>query len=99
MRLRPHPSVVVCSDIDALLDASSAAGFAAAARRLAPLADDKVALVLCSGRTRAELERVYQELGCTHPFVCEQGAAAFVPEGYFSVTLPQAREEIGRAHV
>ncbi len=42
-----------------------------------------VPLVLCAGRTRAELEYLQQQIGVTDPFISEHGAAVFVPHGYF----------------
>jgi len=64
-----------------------------------------VSLVLCSSKTRAEVETIQQALGIHHPFVCESGAATFVPAGYFPFDVPQARDlagyqavEFGRPH-
>lgn len=62
---------------------------------LATLATDGIILVLCSRRTRAELERQRQALGIFHPFICEEGAAAFVPERYFGSQIEGARKVCG----
>lgn len=48
------------------------------------LADHQVPLVLCSSRTRAELEVIQQEFRFRHPFISESGAAVYLPRGYFS---------------
>ena len=56
------------------------------------LAVRRITLVLCSRRTRAEVESIRQDLGIFHPFVCENGAAAFVPERYFGSELENARK-------
>jgi mannosyl-3-phosphoglycerate phosphatase len=56
------------------------------------LAVRRITLVLCSRRTRAEVESVRQDLGVYHPFVCENGAAAFVPERYFGSELENTRK-------
>ena len=50
---------------------------------LETLARDRIMIVFCSQRTRAQLEGTRQAFGIFHPFICEGGAAAFVPERYF----------------
>jgi mannosyl-3-phosphoglycerate phosphatase len=40
--------------------------------------------VLCSSRTRAELEIIQQEFHFRHPFISENGGAVYLPRGYFS---------------
>lgn len=86
--------VVVFTDVDdALLDAprSRAAVIEADDR----LARGQIALVFCSSKTRAELEAVRQDLSIFHPFICENGAGVFVPQGYFPFDVPYAREVAG----
>ena len=58
------------------------------------LARNDIPLVLCSGKTRAQLESVHQLIGIRHPFICEHGAAAFIPPGYFS-RVPDGRSVAG----
>ena len=60
------------------------------AAALETLAADRITIVLCAHRTRAEMEGVRQSLGVFHPFVCEGGAAAFVPERYFGSPIENA---------
>ena len=62
------------------------------AELLETLAVRRITLVLCSRRTRAEVEGIRQDLGVFHPFVCENGAAAFVPERYFGSDLENTRK-------
>jgi mannosyl-3-phosphoglycerate phosphatase len=54
-----------------------------------------VSLILSSRRTRAELEHIQQELGIRDPFICESGAAAFIPRGCFGGDVPGARQIAG----
>lgn len=54
------------------------------------LADHHVPLVLCSSRTRAELEIIQQEFHFHHPFISENGGAVYLPRGYFSPTSDPA---------
>jgi mannosyl-3-phosphoglycerate phosphatase len=97
--------IVVFSDVDGVLCDPHMHAFADAARALSMLDSAPVSLVLCSNKTRAEIESIQQALGLHHPFVCESGGAVFVPTGYFGFELPQARElagyeavEFGRTH-
>ena len=46
---------------------------------LESLAGERITLVFSSHRTRAEIETIRQAIGVFHPFICESGAAAFVP--------------------
>src|SRR5919107_1273126 len=59
---------------------------------LETLARERIMLVFCSQRTRAQLEGTRQAFGIYHPFVCEGGAAAFVPERYFGSEIENARK-------
>jgi mannosyl-3-phosphoglycerate phosphatase len=82
------------ADIDGVLSVSPPDQLACDLRHLHALAPS-VALVLCSGRTRPEIEHVTHALGIRHPFICEHGAAAFVPEGYFPFDVPDANPVAG----
>lgn len=81
------PPFVVFSGVEALLNDQRAAKFDDAEPVVALLASRGVPLVLCSGRTRAELEYVQQGIGIADPFICEHGAAVFVRNGYFPSQL------------
>lgn len=91
-RKRP---LVVFSDVDGVFDGSSPASLAAAAKALTVLSRDHVPLVLCSSKTRAELEYLSRELGISHPFICENGSAVFIPKGYLGFVVPDGREVAG----
>ena len=62
---------------------------------LESLAGERLTLVFYSHRTRAEMETFRQALGVFHPFICESGAAAFVPGRYFGTDLENARDVAG----
>jgi mannosyl-3-phosphoglycerate phosphatase len=40
-------------------------------------------IVLCSSKTRAEIEYYREKLTIQDPFICENGAAIFIPKNYF----------------
>lgn len=43
----------------------------------------QIPVILASSKTRAEIEHLRGELGNRHPFISENGAAVFIPRGYF----------------
>lgn len=88
-------SVVVFSDADGVLHKPSTDALARARRSLARIDEARINLVLCSLKTRAELELLHQELGLRQPFIAEGGAAAFIPSGYFESPIAEARERSG----
>ncbi|HET7697022.1 MAG TPA: hypothetical protein VFK57_15010 [Vicinamibacterales bacterium] len=82
--------VIVFADVDAVpVPAADARG--PLARALEMLAHERVVLVFCSERTRAQVESTRQAFGIFHPFVSESGGAAFLPERYFGVDLHNTR--------
>lgn len=93
------------SEVDRILRAPHTQLFTVAAATLRHPALDETALVLCSAKTRAELEFVQQKLDIAHPFICENGGAVVVPPDYFAFDVPNARSvagcqvvEFGRAY-
>jgi mannosyl-3-phosphoglycerate phosphatase len=95
----------VFSSLDAALLDSHACSSHAAAKAVELLAREGIPLVFCSSKTRAQLELIHQEIGISHPFISENGAAVFVPGGYFDFEVPNARDiagyravEFGRAY-
>ena len=62
------------------------------ARMLERLAHERIMLVFCSGRTRAEVESARQAFGVFHPFITEGGGAAFIPERYFGTEVENTRK-------
>jgi predicted mannosyl-3-phosphoglycerate phosphatase (HAD superfamily) len=103
--MQPPVPVIGFFDIDSVLRGLGQHSAGNPVEALARLEADGIATVLCSTRTRAELERVQQELGVCHPFICEAGSAMFIPAGYFGFDVPGARlipgyhvVECGRSH-
>lgn len=85
---------MVFSDVDGVLTAPQMPT-SATATTLAPIVRARVPIVLCSSKTRAELEALQQELGIREPFICENGGAVFVPKEYFGFEIPDSREVAG----
>lgn len=78
--------LIVITDLDGtLVDESRPVevGFTPAMPALEKLKERGCPLVLCSSKTRAEMEWYRTQMGNEHPFVAENGGGVFVPRGYF----------------
>ena len=87
--------LVVFANLDTILFESGTFPPDPARPALAALAAHRVPLVLCSSRTRAEIELVQQKLGLAHPFITENGAVVYIPPGYFRQSPPNAAVRSG----
>ena len=78
---------VIFTDLDGtLLDAASYS-HAEALPALSVIAAGGTPLILCSSKTRAELEEYRMRLDNAHPFIAENGGGIFIPCGYFSTPV------------
>jgi mannosyl-3-phosphoglycerate phosphatase family protein len=71
--------LIVFSDLDGTLLDEETYSFEAAREALAALAAREVPLVLCSSKTRVEMERWARTLGLASPLVVENGGAVLWP--------------------
>lgn len=84
--------LVVFSDLDGTLLDHDSYSFAPAEPALRLLRDKGIPLVLCSSKTRPEIEAVRSALGNDEPFIAENGGAVFLPAGRFPLeSLPARR--------
>jgi mannosyl-3-phosphoglycerate phosphatase len=84
LRIHLTAKTVVFTDLDGSLLDPATYSFEAALPALELMRKREVALVLCSSKTRAEME-VYRRRLCNgHPFISENGGGIFIPAGYFS---------------
>lgn len=77
--------MIIVSDLDGTLLDSTGYSFVAALPALGMIRAQEVPLVLCSSKTRAEMEAYRRRLDNGHPFIAENGGGIFIPHGYFSV--------------
>jgi mannosyl-3-phosphoglycerate phosphatase len=81
------------TDVDACLIDRDTYSPSASAGALGALQRRHIPVVLCSSKTRDELEDLRRGLGLQHPFISENGAALHVPQGYFPFSVPAARKQ------
>src|SRR4030067_2984995 len=75
---------IIISNLDGTLLDSTSYSFAAAQPALEVIRARGIPLVLCSSKTRAEIEGYRQRLNNRHPFISENGGGIFIPRGYFA---------------
>jgi len=51
-----------------------------------------VSIVLCSSKTKVEIEFYRNKLGITDPFIVENGAAILIPKNYFTFTYAYTKQ-------
>jgi len=81
---------IIFSDLDGtLLDATSYS-FNDAIPALNQVRARAIPLILCSSKTRVEIEACRLRMRNDHPFISENGGGIFIPQGYFSAPLESA---------
>lgn len=83
-------ALIVLSDLDGTLLDHTTYAFDAARAALERLHDARVPLVLCTSKTRAEVEPIRAALRNAHPFIVENGGSVCVPIGYFPFEIEGA---------
>jgi mannosyl-3-phosphoglycerate phosphatase family protein len=83
------------TDLDGTLLDDKTYSWKAARPALELLAANDVPWIIVSSKTRAEIEPLRQEMGHCHPFVVENGGAAFIPRGYFGCPVPSSMPRDG----
>jgi mannosyl-3-phosphoglycerate phosphatase len=85
--------LLVFSDLDGSLLDLTTYSFEAALPAIQVLRKNRIPLVFCSSKTRAEIEPLRTKLNNTHPFISENGGAIFIPKDYFSHDWDQGQED------
>ncbi len=76
--------IIIYTDLDGTLLRYDDYSFEEALPALEVIRERGIPLVLCSSKTRSEIELYRERLGNRDPFVSENGGGIFIPEGYFS---------------
>ena len=82
-RSSTQKQIIIVTDLDGTLLDSKTYSFEEARPALELIKKNHVPLVLCSSKTRAELELWRDRLENRHPFIVENGGGIFIPEDYF----------------
>jgi mannosyl-3-phosphoglycerate phosphatase len=91
--MKERSSFLVFTDLDGTLLDHDSYSFEPAVPALAALKEKNIPLIICTSKTRAEIEVIRQRLQNRHPFVSENGGAIFIPKCYFSHTFRFTRED------
>lgn len=74
---------VIFTDLDGTLLDHYTYSFEKALPALRLLKEKNIPLVICSSKTKKEIEYYRKKLDNKHPFVSENGGGIFIPKGYF----------------
>lgn len=77
------PETIVITDLDGTLLDAATYSFEPALPALSLIRARGIPLILCSSKTRAEMEVIRRQLDNNHPFISENGGGIFIPHGYF----------------
>lgn len=83
---------IIFTDLDGTLLDRDTYSFAAAAPALRLLSERRCPLVICTSKTRAEIEVFRERLENKAPFISENGGAVFIPRDSFTVSVGRTRE-------
>jgi len=87
--------ILVFTDLDGTLLDLRTYSYKAALPAVQMIRRRKIPLIICTSKTRAEVEVVRKRLQNTDPFIVENGGAVFIPDGYFPGEIPAARKDSG----
>jgi len=84
---------VIFSDLDGTLLDHASYSFEPALPALEALKESGIPLVLCSSKTRFEIESLRKKLANEHPFIIENGGGIYLPKKYFRRMLEDMKED------
>jgi mannosyl-3-phosphoglycerate phosphatase len=85
--------ILVFTDLDGTLLDHTTYSFRGALPAIKMLRQRKIPVIICTSKTRAEVEVVRLALRNSDPFIVENGGAVFLPDGYFPGEIPAARKD------
>jgi mannosyl-3-phosphoglycerate phosphatase len=80
---RKRRRIIIYTDLDGTLLDHHSYSFRKALPALAEIKRRNIPLILCSSKTRGEMEEYQRKLRIKYPFISENGGAVFIPKGYF----------------
>lgn len=94
MRIMPS-EFVIFTDLDGTLLDYKSYSFKAALPALEHINSQKIPLVMCTSKTRAEIGLYRKLLSNNDPFISENGGGIFIPSAYFSYNFKHDKEVDG----
>ena len=94
MRIMPS-DYLVFTDLDGTLLDYSSYSFEAAIPALQFISSKNIPLIICTSKTRAEIELYRRLLDNRGPFISENGGAIFIPDSYFPYDFGYDKEVDG----
>lgn len=80
-------NIVIFTDLDGTLLDYSDYSFRKAEPALEAIRKNNIPLVICSSKTRKEIEYYQKKLENDHPFISENGGGIFIPKQYFTLKI------------
>ncbi len=90
--------LLIFSDLDGTLIDHYSYSFKGAEEALLRLRQLAIPLILTSSKTRAEIQKLQEELGLNDPFIAENGGGIFIPSDY-ALLDTHAFEKLGQSRV
>jgi len=87
--------LVLFTDLDGTLLDADTYRYDAARPALERLREHAIPLIICTSKTRAEVEPLRRKLENQDPFIVENGGALYIPDGYFKAPLPGSSRRDG----
>ncbi len=84
---------VIFTDLDGTLLDKKTYSFNPANESLSLIKEKNIPLVICTSKTRTEIEFWRKKLENSHPFISENGGGIFIPKNYFSFNFHYDRED------
>jgi mannosyl-3-phosphoglycerate phosphatase len=86
--------LIIFTDLDDTLLDHATYSFQAALPALQLIMEKEIPLVICSSKTRKEIEYYRDKMGNVHPFVTENGGGIFIPKNYFNFEIQSSNFEV-----
>ena len=84
--------LLIFTDLDGTLLDHDTYSFRPALPAIRALKEKNIPLIICTSKTKAEIEEIRQQLHITHPFISENGGAIFIPKKYFHLSFSFDKE-------
>ncbi len=88
-------NILIFTDLDGTLLDYHTYSYDQALSGLQLIKQREIPLILCSSKTRPEIEGYRKKLKNNHPFISENGGAIFVPRKYFKIKLAGFVDKLG----